>query len=212
VKLVFVTDVHCSEKGLDWMRAHGREYDAVVVGGDLAKGSSQAFVNRFLEAALESNRKLFYVFGNSDSPKNELPKEVAVLHGEKVRQGGYTMGGLGGSNKTPFNTPFELEDQEADEILAKLGKVDILVSHCPPAGSKCDRSPAGHIGSAPVRKYVESFRPMLVLSGHVHEGRGVDNLDGTTVVNPGPLFDGNYAEVTLDGILSVELKTERLGG
>jgi hypothetical protein len=64
----------------------------------------------------------------------------------------------------------------------------------------------------PVRNYVETRTPMLVLSGHVHESRGVDNIGGTTVVNPGPLMEGNYAEVTLKGVLSVELKAELLAG
>jgi len=38
----------------------------------------------------------------------------------------------------------------------------------------------------------------------------VDNVHGTTIVNPGPLKDGNYAEVGLNGIISVELKKAEL--
>jgi len=125
--------------------------------------------------------------------------------------GKYSIGGLGGSGPTPFNGPFEMSDDDARAELAKLGHVDILVSHSPPLRTKCDCARSGHIGSLPVREYVEREGPSIVLSGHVHEGRSVDHLGGSTIVNPGPLMAGNYAELLLDGIISVELKTDGSG-
>lgn len=212
MKVLFVTDVHTDEDALRWVQKVGMRYDAIIVGGDLARGGSMDFVGRFLRAALEPGRQVIFVHGNADLPDVELPSGVVALHGKTARLGNYTLGGLGGSNPTPFGTPFELSDEEAVKVLAGLGRVDILVSHCPPSGTKCDKVAAGHVGSVPVRRYVESKRPLLVLSGHAHEARGVDNLGGTTVVNAGPLMQGNYAEVTLDGVVSVELKAENLKG
>jgi Icc-related predicted phosphoesterase len=102
-----------------------------------------------------------------------------------------------------------MKDEEARLVLKRLGRVDILVSHCPPVRTKCDRAPVvGHVGSVPVREYVEREKPALVLSGHVHQSRAVDNIGGTTVVNAGPLMEGKFAEVHLDGVVSVELKAE----
>jgi Icc-related predicted phosphoesterase len=40
---------------------------------------------------------------------------------------------------------------------------------------------------------VEEFRPPLVLSGHIHEARGILERDGTIYLNPGAAKDGNSA-------------------
>ena len=34
---------------------------------------------------------------------------------------------------------------------------------------------------------------MAVITGHVHEGKGVEKIGNTTVINPGALMEGNYA-------------------
>jgi Icc-related predicted phosphoesterase len=211
VKVLFFTDVHSNEQALDWVAKRGKDYEAIVVGGDLARGGSQEFVSRFLHGALAAGRPVYYVQGNADAPETPLPEEVIPLHGLKSRLGRFSVGGLGGSSPTPFRTPFELTDEEARSVLDKLGRVEILVSHCPPKGTKCDKTPSGHVGSAPVREYVQRQKPVLVLSGHAHESRAVDNLSGTTVVNAGPLMEGKFAEVNLDRVISVELKAESLG-
>ena len=215
MKVLYVTDIHTSEAALRLVRSKGGDYDAVIVGGDMAQDTpkSQAFSTRFLEAALTACQNDLYVPGNADDPGLVAPARTVPLHGKKARLGNYSVGGLGGSNVTPFETPFELSDEDAEAVLHSLGRVDILVSHCPPLRTRCDadpRAPSGHTGSAPVKRYVEREKPILVLSGHVHASRAVDNVHGTTIVNPGPLKDGNYAEVGLNGIISVELKKAEL--
>jgi uncharacterized protein len=215
VKVLFVTDIHTSEAALKLVKSKGSGYDAVIVGGDMAQDtpSTQAFATRFLEAAFSACRNVLYVPGNADDPNLAPPAGTVPIHGKTASLGNYSVGGLGGSNITPFKTPFEMSDEDAEAILLNLGHVDILVSHCPPRGTRCDadsHAASGHTGSAPVRRYLEREKPLLVLSGHVHASRGVDNIHGTTVANPGPFKDGNYAEVALNGIISVELKKDEL--
>ncbi len=211
MKVLFLSDVHASEEALAWVARRGKDYDTIVVGGDLSKGDSGEFATRFLDGALSTGRRVIFVHGNADRREMAVPEGVESLHGAASKLGRFSVGGLGGSNLTPFGTPFEMDDGSARSVLDRLGHVDILVSHCPPVRTKCDRARAGHVGSAPVREYVEQEKPVLVLSGHVHESRAVDNVGGTTVVNAGPLADGCFAEVGLDGVVTVELKVEALG-
>jgi len=184
------------------------DYDCVVVGGDLAKGGTKDFVGRFLAEAGSGGGQVYFVHGNWDPPDSAVPEGTVTLHGKTQMLGKYSIGGLGGSGPTPFKGPFEMGDDDARATLDRIGHVDILVSHSPPLRTKCDRAHSGHIGSLPVREYVEREHPSVVLSGHVHEGRAVDHLGGSTIVNPGALMAGNYAELLLDGIISVELKTD----
>ena len=194
------------------MKKRAADYDSVIVGGDLAKGGSERFMGEFLSAAGSGGSEVLFVHGNWDPPDAVVPDGTVALHGKTMMLGKYSVGGLGGSGPTPFNAPFEMTDSEARAILGRMGHVDILVSHSPPLRTKCDRATSGHIGSLPVREYVEREGPGIVLSGHVHEGRSVDRLGRSTVVNPGALLAGNYAELRLDGVISVELKTDTGGG
>ncbi len=205
---MYLADVHGNPRAVSWVKREGRRYDSVIVGGDLSRGHPKEFAGEFLAGAASAGRRVFFVHGNWDDPKMAIPDGVVALHGKTDMLGKFSIGGIGGSNPTPFNGPFEMSDDEARSVLDGIGHVDILVAHSPPAGTKCDRATAGHIGSVPVREYVERERPALVLSGHVHEARSIDEVGRTTVVNPGALKDGNYAVVNLDGVVSVELKAE----
>ena len=212
MRVLFFTDAHGDEPALRLASRISDGFDAVIIGGDLTGKGSPDYPSRMLETIGRAGRPTYYVPGNADSLSLTLPDEVTSLHGSRSQLGRYAIGGLGGSNVTPFNTALEFPDPEAEKILRKLGHVDVLVSHCPPRGCKCDKTGSGHIGSTPVRAYVDEHHPALVLSGHVHESHAVDNLAGTTVVNPGPLKDGRYAVIDLNGIISVELKAESLKG
>ena len=211
MKLLFFTDVHGSEGALGWVEKNGRNFDAILVGGDITQRGALEFTRRFLHMLSQLMVPVLFVHGNADPKDLELPSNLVSLHGRKSRMGSLLIGGLGGSNLTPFNTPFELPDEEVEKILDSIGAVNILVSHCPPYRTNCDTTPnEENIGSKPVRSYIEKTSPELVLSGHVHEARSTDKIGGTVIANPGPLMFGNYAIVELSGRLRVYLKNEEL--
>jgi len=62
-------------------------------------------------------------------------------------------------------------------------------------------------GSTAVRKVIEEHKPLLALTGHIHESRGLVNLGRTTVINPG----SEYAEGVLRGCI-ITLEPGRLVG
>lgn len=207
--VLYFSDVHESERALEWLSTHAKEYDAIIVGGDLIRYNLH-YMERFFNLISSLKKKTYYVPGNADPPDIKTPENVVPLHGRKESIDNLSIGGLGGSNITPFNTRFELTDEQASNILSSIGTVDILVSHCPPIGTECDRSISGrHLGSKVVRNYVETIRPQLVLSGHVHEARAIDKIGGTTIVNPGPMMYGNYAIITIGKKIDVRLANER---
>jgi len=44
-----------------------------------------------------------------------------------------------------------------------------------------------------VRAFIEETKPLIRFTGHIHEGRGIDALGPTRIVNPGPLGYGGHA-------------------
>ena len=128
-----------------------------------------------------------------------IEKKAILMHKKKIKIGGISFIGLGGSNPTIFDTPFELSE---DEITASLEPLmeerAVLVLHAPPLGIN-DMIPTGaHVGSTAIKNIVEKYHPLLVLSGHIHEARGNVEENGTIFINPGPAMRGCYALIEMD--------------
>ena len=122
------------------------------------------------------------------------------MHKKKTVIDGVPFIGLGGSNPTIFNTPFELSEEEIESSLEPLMEENsVLVLHAPPMGIN-DTIPSGaHVGSTSIKAIVDKYHPRLVLSGHIHEARGMIEENKTIFINPGPAMSGYSAMITIDG-------------
>ena len=104
-------------------------------------------------------------------------------------------------------TGLQLEIQQANPLAARL-PADIWVLHQPLHGYRdFATAPADNIGSKSLRalydqQAVDDTAPIVVVSGHVHEARGIERggpNDATLFVNPGPLSQLGAALITLTG-------------
>lgn len=186
--------------------------DMVVISGDFTDPGGP------VEPALEMLDMIevpcFAVPGNCDSRDmvGYLEDSGAVsLHGSSIELGDITLYGVGGSNPTPFGTPFELSEEEIDALVTKAragvknNVHNILVSHAPPKNTLDDVGGA-NVGSESLRKHMDFFD--LVCCGHIHDDPGIKEVDGTIVVNPGPAFEGRCAIATIGdeaGDIKVEI-------
>jgi uncharacterized protein len=143
--------------------------------------------------------------------------------------GSHEMVSLGYSNRTPWETPRELDEEEIYARLRRL--VDQLEKperaifniHVPPWESALDtafevdeelryvtkggRPHEVPTGSPAVRQIIEEAQPVLSLHGHIHESKGVAKIGRTVAVNPG----SDYGSGHLDGCL-IHLGDERVVG
>jgi len=112
---------------------------------------------------------------------------------------GMKIVGLGGSNPTIFNTPFEISEEEILSSLEPLSDgVTVLMVHAPAFGH-LDTIPSGMmVGSESIRTIVDRYKPKVVLSGHIHEARGIKECDGVLFLNPGSAKEGYAALLTVD--------------
>ncbi len=201
MKLLAITDVHGKTQVLKWLTELAKNLDLLVIAGDVTDWGDKEFFRGFYKTLSDNNITTLFVPGNHDPYHESTFPKMLNLHGESTTFNGLIFCGIGGSNPTPFNTPFELRDDQATELLSRFPeRVDVLVSHASPYGTKCDRTYRGnHIGSKPVRSFIEKVKPKVVISGHVHEARGVDVLRDTLIVNPGPAMNGFYAIISVNG-------------
>ncbi len=172
--------------------------EAVFIAGDITNMGPVDAVDDVLSRI---DVPCFAVPGNCD-PREILEtlehSDAVCMHGNQMNLGKMTLVGVGGSNPTPFNTPFELTDKQIDDVLhsamKKMQKTvhNVLLCHAPPYET-LDKPGGEHVGSMSLRKHMKSFD--LVCCAHIHEARGIMDVDGVKVVNPGPAMDGHCAMI-----------------
>lgn len=178
-----------------------RNISEIFVLGDFPPHGSRSLENveDFLNE-ISLYAKIYAIPGNCDS--REILKIFDKFNANKHNKIGNIEGinadfvCFGGSNITPFNTPFEYEEDEIYKNLKGLFEVSksekkILITHCPPFNTNCDLAGERHVGSIAIRRIIEEFQPEINFCSHVHECYGKEDFIGKTkIVNVGELRRG----------------------
>ncbi|MEW6637490.1 MAG: metallophosphoesterase [Actinomycetota bacterium] len=183
---------------------------------------------RMADERLDAGVECFVSPGNDD--QFEVDEIIASAERVKLAEGrvvefgdGFQMVSTGWSNRTPWDT-YREEDEE--DLKGRLEKMTAEVTappektvynfHCPPYGTGLDDAPeltedlrpkhGGRstvpVGSTAVREVIEEGQPALSLHGHIHEARGNTRIGRTLVINPGSSYEQGQllgAVVDLDG-------------
>jgi uncharacterized protein len=150
-------------------------------------------------------------------------KRVRLAEGQVVEFGDFQMVSTGWSNRTPWDT---YREEDEDDLAERLRKMTSQVTtppektiynfHCPPYGTGLDDAPeidenmrpkhGGRslvpVGSKAVREAIEEGQPTLSLHGHIHEAKGNTRIGNTLCINPGSSYEQGQllgAVVNLDG-------------
>lgn len=155
--------------------------------------------------------RCFVMPGNDDPPSLEeiieSAQRVESCDEKLVQFDEYAMLSVGYSNRTPWDSPRELDEDVLYERIAgladELGDQTRAVwnIHVPPRDSQLDtaaeldddfnvvlvgRQP--HlipVGSSAVREAIERYQPLVALHGHIHESPGATRIGRTLCINPG---------------------------
>jgi len=208
LRLLIISDIHGNISAAARARdkALRERADTLIVCGDLTHFGSMNGAERVL-GELSSSGKVYFVHGNCDPIALSKVKSVGTatnLHARHVSVEGFSFVGSGGSLQTPFRTRIEYTENQILQHLnsAVSGLTDqrlVLVSHNPPYGTRLDRVHSGeHVGSRVLKGFILEREPLLVACGHVHEGRGIEELGSSVVVNPGPALYGYCAVAVVE--------------
>ena len=179
----------------------------------------------------DSGVQVFVMPGNDDPwlVDEVLESSAAIIACDDrvVAVGGYEMISCGYSNRTPWDSPRELDEADLYKRMSALAErlespeTAIFNLHVPPYDSGLDTAieldrelrpvlTAGRpheipVGSSAVRQLIEEYQPMVALHGHIHESRGVTHIGRTVVINPG----SDYASGRIDGCV-VDFEATRI--
>ena len=219
VRLICFGDIHMAFHAIERLGPTLHEADWAILTGDLTHFGDPPDAFRVVDAVSAYCPNVLAVTGNLDMPWviDAFRERGISLHGEGRRLGDLGVFGCGGSNITPMDTPTELEE---DELRATLERAHAMVAdaprrlmicHTPPYATQLDRLLNGRpVGSPAVRAFIEERRPDVAVVGHIHEGRGVECVGATQVLNAGALREGGYVAIE-DGPagLAAELRNFR---
>ena len=211
MRILAVADIHGYPRGEAAVRrlAGDTGPDAIAIAGDLTGRSGLRSTRELLSGLAVP---ALVIPGNMDGDAAAASFTVGLARNIDMGSavlGGFTFVGLGG-----VSAPAAERRGNAGELAAIERRLEglfsppaVLLTHVPPFG-RLDSVPVPpsfsggsgmreHIGSHFIRRLVERFRPALVISGHVHEDRGIERDGDTLYVNPGPARDGFGALIEL---------------
>lgn len=217
MKILALTDIHAKTASLKSIADDLAAADAVLAAGDITHFGGREAMLSILDEIKEYSPLLYAVPGNCDRPEAvaALAETGMGIEGKIADVNGIPVAGIGGSLPCPGTTPNEFGEADFKRILEQepFASLEpgafILVSHQPPFGTKVDRAwIGGHVGSREIRNFIETKKPLLCITGHIHESRGVDAIGETKIVNPGAFKSGHYAVIEMEGrrVMDISLK------
>lgn len=176
MKILLFSDIH-----QDWGKLqellYYKDIDLFLCAGDWASFSRG--VEEGINLMLQAKAPVWIIPGNNESLEDLRKAEsmgLTSFHGEIKDFQGISIGGIGFSPPTPFNTPGEYSEEYFRKrlgVLEMCDSPDIFVSHCPPKNTSLDLTSSGHnVGSQAIREYIESHCPQYTFHGHIHECEG----------------------------------------
>jgi len=214
MKLLCITDLHGDHDVLDYILSTAGAVDLVLLGGDITHFGTPNAAESVVRQIQRSGLDVLAVAGNCDSEAIDarLAELGVSLYGRGVVREGIGFHGV--SAMPPWHgSMYELTEQQIAEALQQGYEQlqprmqHVVLTHTPPRDTTLDVTRRGeHVGSIAVRGFVDARQPSLVVCGHIHEARGIEQLGAAHVVNCGPAFQGYYALADVNTEIRLEMR------
>jgi Icc-related predicted phosphoesterase len=186
-KILAIGDIH-GDTGLVKKlakKAKEENIDVIIIAGDLtfAEQATENLIGPFLD----KNRYVLLIPGNHESEATidfltEVYSNTKSIHGKYFKKNNI---GIFGAGTADFGIEI-LGEASIFELLKKShGKIKdaekkIMVTHMHPKGSKAEAF--GWRGSSAVTKALKKFKPDILITAHIHEASGIEEMIGKTKV------------------------------
>ena len=219
MKLLVASDLHYRLKQFDWLVQQAQYFDAVAIVGDVLDISSALdldvqilVIKRYLDR-ISAESPLLICSGNHDgNAKNDADEFIAPWLQEARRPRLHVDGDsvlFGSLLVTVFpwwDGPVTRQEVEQQFERASRMTFDrwLWLYHAPPDQSPTSWAGKRLIGDAELNRWIEQYRPDVVLSGHIHQspfkpdGSWVDQIGRTWVFNAGSYAGDIPPHIVLD--------------
>ncbi|MFH0869499.1 MAG: metallophosphoesterase [archaeon] len=181
-------DTHGEERALRKAGKKAGRADIILCNGDVTIFEHN--LKRILKTIAGFGKPTLIVPGNHESEtalRGECSKysNMIYLHKDFYEKDGVVFCGYGGGGFSTVDREFE---RFTKKIMARSkGKKLVLLLHGPAYGNITDLMPIGHVGNKSYAEFIRQAKPVLVVSGHIHETNDTyEKVGKTLVINPGP--------------------------
>lgn len=217
LKIIALTDIHGRKSYIKYLVSNAQELkcDLVVIAGDLTYFSDYSEAISILKTLFNSfSCKVLFVPGNCDDSRlldlDNIDNIIFNIHSRVYLYDNIYFYGIGGSNKTPFNTWIEWSEDDLKRFISRAESIDwnklVLVTHTP-IYSVMDYINTGNTGSKALYDFLINHGALLWITGHLHEYSGFVKVNKTIVLNPGPFIKGYYALIDIsNGEINIDIR------
>ncbi len=189
MKILAFVDTHGNKTALNQLVKASEKADILVCAGDITNWGNKT--EETLNYFKDINKPLLIIPGNHESTDilQRITKKynnIIFFHKAIYQLNDYLFIGYGGGG-------FSEEDRNFEQFIKKIepelkDKKLILITHAPAYGTKVDNIPSlGHRGCESYTNFIKKYKPMLHISGHLHEtANKTDVIGKTLLINPGP--------------------------
>jgi Icc-related predicted phosphoesterase len=207
MKILAVADIHGSQYRLNLVLKNIKTYapDVVVLCGDITQFGPGDLATNFLNQIPIETLAIPGNIDTFDVDQGITASNATNLHMKRVVTQGISFVGIG------RDIPIDLSDIAiVDGVIKKpidkiLDETSVLVTHTPPFKLQDKMFMGSHGGSKKLRNLIDTYKPRLVLCGHIHEDPGVATSGNTTIVNcsMGKRTEGALVEITAEINVSI---------
>lgn len=195
MKILAFTDLHGDFRTLKKLTKKAKDVDLIVCAGDISVFGRDL---DYLFFKLDSiGKKVLIIHGNHETEKEmkiavRTFKNVKFIHKKVVKHEDIYFMAYGGGGFSKVDKGFEQWAKKNKDKIKK--KKWILITHGPPSNTKCDYITREHVGNKSYRKFIEKYKPIYHICGHIHEcEKKKDKIGNSKIINPG--FDGEILKV-----------------
>lgn len=181
-------DTHDDDRALRKAGKKASHAEIILCNGDITIFEHQ--LKRILKIIAGFGKPTLIVPGNHESEaalREGCSKysNMIYLHKEFYEKDGVVFCGYGGGG-------FSTRDREFERFTKKIrerskGKKLVLLLHGPAYGNITDLMSIGHVGNKSYADFIRQAKPVLAVSGHIHEtNETYEKVGKTLVINPGP--------------------------
>ncbi|RLF40614.1 MAG: phosphodiesterase [Thermoplasmata archaeon] len=201
MRILAAADIHGSQYRLNLILDNIERYnpDIAVIAGDITQFGPGDVARNFLDQIPVYTLTLPGNIDTSDVLKGIEESKAENIHLRRIEYQNVTFVGINGVRESET---IDFIEKNKD----KLSNIDVLVTHIPPYGLQ-DRVFLGlHSGDKTLRELVDTWKPRLVISGHIHENPGYTKTpNGSIIVNCSIGKKGSGALIKYGKEITVEM-------
>ena len=188
MKVLLCADIHNDASSLALLHEKSRGVDFIICAGDMTLWGDH--LANTLGKMASWGKRVFVIHGNHEDVDDVRVvcskfENLVFFHRDIVKFKDLTLIGFGGGG-------FSLQDRGFERFVEGLNIKDfsrtILVTHGPPFETCLDeKHPGVFVGCESYKRFILKNKPLVAISGHIHETEGVVcELNDTVLINPGP--------------------------